>query len=139
MHVSSLAGPTPQGEVRSPSYISPSTRANTSRTCIAEGVRRGTECIEGSRIAETVREATLHYAADLVLIGQGRMHPARSFEFGSAKTRGAARQPLTRYPSSVASGSRAAEGRVTAPAAGRKDEDIASTATIKLATMTGTA
>lgn len=51
----------------------------------------------------------------------------------------AARQPLTRYPSSVASGSRVAEGRATAPAAGRKDEDIASTATIKLATMTGPA
>ena len=121
MHVSSLAGPTPQGEVRSPSHISLSARANTSGTCIAEGVRRGTECIEGSRIAERVREAALHLPADLIVIERS------------------ARQPLTRYPSSVASGSRAAEGRVTAPAAGRKDEDIASTATIKLATMTGTA
>jgi len=51
----------------------------------------------------------------------------------------AARQPLTRYPWSVASGSRIAAGPVTAPCAGRNDENIASTATIKLATMMGMA
>jgi nucleotide-binding universal stress UspA family protein len=31
-------------------------------------------CIEGGKIAETVRNAALHHAADLVVIGQGCVH-----------------------------------------------------------------
>jgi nucleotide-binding universal stress UspA family protein len=63
----------PPSEVRFRKYL-----AEYAREYIADLQRRaGTTarvCIEGGKIAETVRNGALQHAADLVVIGQGCMH-----------------------------------------------------------------
>lgn len=70
--IPALDGPTPPGEVRFRNY-----HAEHAREYIAALQRKaGTTarvCIEGGKIAETVRNGALQHAADLVVIGQGCM------------------------------------------------------------------
>lgn len=71
--IPALDGPTPPSEVRFRNYL-----AEHAREYIADLQRKaGTTarvCIEGGKIAETVRNGALQHAADLVVIGQGCMH-----------------------------------------------------------------
>jgi len=74
MHaIPALAGPTPPGEVRFRSYLTEHAREYIEDLQRKAGVAARI-CIEGGKIAETVREAALQHAADLVVIGQGCMH-----------------------------------------------------------------
>ena len=74
MHaIPALAGPTPPGEVRFRAYLSEHAREYIEDLERKAGVAAQI-CIEGGNIAETVREAALHHAADIVVIGQGCMH-----------------------------------------------------------------
>jgi len=74
MHaIPALAGPTPPGEVRFRSYLTERARDYIEDLQRKAGVAARI-CIEGGKIAETVREAALHHAADLVVIGRGCMH-----------------------------------------------------------------
>src|SRR5215467_2451267 len=73
MHaIPALAGPTHPGEVRFRSYLTEHAREYIEDLQRKAGVAARI-CIEGGKIAETVREAALHHAADLVVIGQGCM------------------------------------------------------------------
>jgi nucleotide-binding universal stress UspA family protein len=66
--IPALAGPTPPGEVRFRSYLAGHAREYIEDLQWKAGFTART-CIEGGKIAETVREAALHHAANLVVIG----------------------------------------------------------------------
>jgi nucleotide-binding universal stress UspA family protein len=74
MHaIPALDGPTPPGEVRFRSYLNEYARGYITDLQRKAGITARV-CIEGGKIAETVRNAALHHAADLVVIGQGCLH-----------------------------------------------------------------
>ena len=74
MHaIPALDGPAPPGEVRFRSYLNEYAREYITDLQRKAGITAKV-CIEGGKIAETVRNAALHHAADLVVIGQGCLH-----------------------------------------------------------------
>ncbi len=74
MHaIPALDGPTPAGEVRFRAYLTEYAREYITGLQRKAGITAKV-CIEGGKIAETVRKAAVHHAADLVVIGQGCLH-----------------------------------------------------------------
>jgi nucleotide-binding universal stress UspA family protein len=74
MHaIPALDGPTPPGEVRFRAYLTEYAREYITGLQRKAGITAKV-CIEGGKIAETVRNAALHHSADLVVIGQGCLH-----------------------------------------------------------------
>ena len=73
--IPALAGPTPVSDERFRRHLAAHARAYVDDLRHEAGVDARV-CIEGGRIAETVRNAAMQYAADVVVIGQGCMHEA---------------------------------------------------------------
>jgi nucleotide-binding universal stress UspA family protein len=74
MHaIPALEGPTPPGEVRFRAHLNEYAREYITGLQRKTGITAKV-CIEGGKIAETVRNAAVHHAADLVVIGQGCLH-----------------------------------------------------------------
>lgn len=74
MHaIPALDGPAPPGEVRFRAWLHEYARDYITDLQVKAGITAKV-CIEGGKIAETVRQAALHHAADLVVIGQGCLH-----------------------------------------------------------------
>jgi nucleotide-binding universal stress UspA family protein len=74
MHaIPALDGPAPPGEVRFRAHLNEYAREYITGLQRKTGITAKV-CIEGGKIAETVRNAAVHHAADLVVIGQGCLH-----------------------------------------------------------------
>ena len=74
MHaIPALDGPAPPGEVRFRAYLTEYAREYITDLQRKAGITAKV-CIEGGKIAETVRNAALHHASDLIVIGQGCLH-----------------------------------------------------------------
>jgi nucleotide-binding universal stress UspA family protein len=71
--IPALAGPTPVSDERFRRHLAAHARAYVDDLRQEAGVD-AVVCIEGGKIAETVRNAAMQYAADVVVVGQGCMH-----------------------------------------------------------------
>lgn len=74
MHaIPALDGPAPPGEVRFRAHLNEYAREYITDLQKKAGLTAKI-CIEGGKIADTVRNAALHHDSDLVVIGQGCLH-----------------------------------------------------------------
>ena len=71
--IPALAGPTPAADRRFRKYLADHARAHIDDLQQKAGTTARV-CVEGGKIAETVRNAALQHAADLIVIGQGCLH-----------------------------------------------------------------
>jgi len=73
--IPALAGPTPVSDERFRRHLAAHARAYVDDLRQEAGASARV-CIEGGKVAETVRKAALRYETDVVVIGQGCMHEA---------------------------------------------------------------
>src|SRR5579864_6266870 len=73
--IPALAGPTPISDERFRRHLAAHARAYIDDLRQEAGASARV-CIEGGKVAETVRKAALRYETDVVVIGQGCMHEA---------------------------------------------------------------